>query len=221
MFPCIKDCLDTPGCADWKLILADHEIKVANYKIASYINNKFRGENIIVVCILKGAVYFHVDLTRMLTVPHSQYFIEASSYHNAQTQSEQVELLSKIVPSKFVGKKVILIDELYDNGTTLNNIKVKISELANVKLDDIFTCTIFKKDKKTNQPDPDLFGILVPNVWLVGYGLDDRQEKRNWGHLFAVPKTAEIEETMDDNLFTDPEYYDKIRKQIGIYLSKM
>lgn len=167
---------------------------------------------------MKGAVYFHVDLTRMLTIPHSQYFIEASSYHDSQSQSEKVELLSKIVPSKFVGKKVILIDELYDNGTTLNNLKEKISEIAGVKLDDIFTCTIFKKKKETNKPAPDLYGILVPNVWLVGYGLDDMQEKRNWPHLFAVPKSIDIPLTIDDKLFEDTEYYEKIRGEIQTYL---
>ena len=45
------------------------------------------------VCILKGCAYFFVDVTRKLTIPYSTYFLEASSYHNAQTQSESVELL--------------------------------------------------------------------------------------------------------------------------------
>lgn len=214
MFTSASDYLVSPECKTWKLILDENQIRLANVKIANYINNKFHGENVIIVCILKGAVYFHVDLTRMLTIPHSQYFIEASSYHNSQTQSEQVELLSKIVPSKFKGKKVILIDELYDNGTTLHNLKEKISEIADVNMDDIFTCTIFKKNKKTTQPDPDLYGILVPNVWLVGYGLDDMQEKRNWPHLFAVPKSIDIPLTIDDNLFEDVDFYEKIRTEI-------
>lgn len=200
---------------DWKLLLTEADIAVVNQKLATDINSRFAGESVIVVCILKGAVYFHVDLTRLLTIPHSQYFIEASSYHNSQSQSETVEILSKIVPAKFTGRKVILIDELYDNGTTLTNIKQKISELTGVKLVDIFTCTIFKKDKRTTQPEPDLYGISVPNVWLVGYGLDDQQEKRNWTNLYAVPKLEGMELTADDKLFSDNEFYDQTLKKIS------
>lgn len=201
--------------SNWKPILTKDQIKLINHKLATHINNRFEGQKVIVVCILKGAVYFHVHLTELLTVEHSQYFIEASSYHDAQTQSGQIEILSQIVPSKFANRKVILLDELYDNGSTLNNVKRKISELAFVDPDDIFTCTIFKKDKETDQPDPDLFGILVPNVWLVGYGLDDRQEKRNWTDLWAVPKADNIAPTEDDKLFIDCDFYNGIMDRIA------
>jgi hypoxanthine phosphoribosyltransferase len=211
----IKEAIyDLPVNPDWKLIMTKKEIDLCNASIAFELNQKFKNEKVIVVCILKGAVYFHVDLTRLLAFEHSQYFIEASSYHNAQTQSEQVEILSKIIPSKFAGRKVILLDELYDNGTTINNIKNKIIELAGVKPEDIFTCTIFKKNKKTNNHPPDFYGIVVPNVWLVGYGLDDMQEKRNWDTLWAVPKADGIEPTADDQLFTNEEFYGGIREQM-------
>ena len=200
--------------SNWKRILSKDQIKLINWKLATHINKRFKGQKIIVACILKGAIYFHAHLTELLTVEHSQYFIEASSYHDAQTQSDQIEILSQIVPSKFAGRKVILLDELYDNGTTLNNVKKKISELAFVDPNDIFTCTIFKKDKETDQPDPDLFGILVPNVWLVGYGLDNKQEMRNWTDLWAVPKADNIAPTEDDKLFTDCDFYNGITARI-------
>ena len=57
-----------------------------------------------VVCILKGCVYFFVDLTRGLTVPHSTYFLEASSYHDSQTQAETVELLRYVHLYTVVGR---------------------------------------------------------------------------------------------------------------------
>ena len=72
------------------------------------------------------------------------------------------------------------------------------------------TCTLFKKNKTTEYPDPDLFGVTVPNVWLVGYGLDDNQEKRNWTMLYAVPKLPGITESDDDILFRDDEIYQKM-----------
>ena len=199
---------------DWRLILTEDQINQLNDYVANQINTKFQNKSIVVTSILKGAVYFTVDLTRRLTIPHSLYFIEASSY-KGQTQDE-LELLSslgpvfdsKIIPSKFENKTVILIDELYDNGLTLHQVKNKLlEEVPSLKAEDIFTCVLFKKNKETKYPLPDLVGIQLPNVWLVGYGLDDQQTKRNWKNLFAAPKPENLQKTLDDNLFDDEHYY--------------
>ncbi len=183
---------------EWCLIFTETEIASYVKKCADYLNHKFSNDDVVVVCILKGAAYFYVDLTRMLTIPHSCYFIEASSYKDSQKQCDQLEILSIINPEKFRGKKVILIDELYDNGCTMYNIKNAISEKAKVALDDIFTCTAFKKNKETSFPQPDLCGVTTPDVWLVGYGLDVKQRYRNLKELYGCPKTEDIPKTVDD-----------------------
>lgn len=211
---------------DWRLIMTSVEIDKCVEKCAVYIDKHFHGKKLIVACIMKGAVCFHVDLTRKLTIPHSWYFIEASSYHDAQTQSEQLEILSVIVPEKFKDHHVILIDELFDNGTTMLQVKDQIHIKANVPLDKIFTCTLFRKNKSTSPftslqnnlkfNDLDLYGIMVPNVWLVGYGLDDQQEKRNWTYLYACPKIEGIPLTPDDAIFTDHIAYIKMREKVNI-----
>ena len=208
---------------NWKLLITEKEINIINDYVADVINKKFVGKNIVIASILKGAVYFTVDLTRRLTIPYSLYFLEASSYKNKQTQCEELELLSKIVPSKFEGKTVILIDELFDNGLTLHQVKNKLlSEVTSLKESDIFTCVLFKKDKETKYPSPDLIGFdILPNVWVVGYGLDDKQEKRGWKHLFAVPKSDGIPKNSDDNLFDDPDYYDFLRNSVKSYISNL
>lgn len=198
---------------DWRLILTKKEIKVQVKRLADIINQKFEGKNVVVVCILKGASYFFVDLTRELVIPHSTYFIEASSYRDSQTQQE-VEICSQIVPSKFKNKEVIILDELFDNGATINMIRNKIIDEGHVVHQNIFTCTLFKKDKETSYPNPDLYGVIVPDVWLVGYGLDDNQEKRNWTYLYACPKCSNVSKSKDDLIFTDEEYYQKIRKRL-------
>lgn len=208
---------------NWKLLITENEINKINDYVADEINKKFIGKKIVIASILKGAVYFTVDLTRRLTIPYSLYFIEASSYKNKQTQCEELELLSKIIPSKFEGKTVILIDELFDNGLTLHQVKSKLlSEVPTLKEDDIFTCVLFKKDKETSYPSPDLIGFNnLPNVWVVGYGLDDKQEKRGWKHLFAVPKSEGIIKHSHDNLFDDPDYYDVVRNDIKSHISEL
>ena len=208
---------------NWKLLLTEKEINTINDYVADVINKKFIGKNIVIASILKGAVYFTVDLTRRLTIPYSLYFLEGSSYKNKQTQSEELELLSKIVPSKFEGKTVILIDELFDNGLTLHQVKNKLlSEVTSLKDDDIFTCVLFKKNKETKYPSPNLIGFdILPNVWVVGYGLDDKQEKRGWKHLFAVPKSEGIPKNEHDNLFDDQDYYDVLRDSIKSHIAKL
>ena len=67
---------------NWKLLITEEEINTINDYVAKVINTKFVGKNIVIASILKGAVYFTVDLTRRLTIPYSLYFIEASSYPN-------------------------------------------------------------------------------------------------------------------------------------------
>lgn len=191
---------------NWRLILTKKDIKMRVSSIASIINKQFEDKDVIIVCILKGAVYFFVDLTRELIIPHSTYFIEASSYRDSQTQQE-IEVCSLIVPSKFQNKNVILIDELFDNGSTIHMVREKIIKEGNVSSEKILTCTLFKKDKEISYPEPDIYGFIVPNVWLVGYGLDDRQEKRNWTHLYACPKISGVIKSEDDRIFDDDEYY--------------
>lgn len=203
----------------WKLLLGSYGIDHFVQKCADHLNEKFldlykKGQKFLVACILKGAVYFMVDLKRKLKFLSGEYHIEASSYHNSQTQQEEIEILSKIQPSKFKDKMIILIDELFDNGNTINNVKNKIIELAQVPEEKIYTCTLFKKNKESNVHGPDYYGVLVPNVWLVGYGLDDQQEKREWKCLYACPKLSEDEKTPDDRIFDKADIYLSILLQL-------
>ena len=208
------------------LILEEEYVDKCVEKCANILNKKFRDcENeVLLVCVLKGATYFYVDLSRKLEFIHSCYFMEASLYKNCQVQSENVEILTHIDPSKFFGKKIILVDELYDTGHTLTNIKQHILTHANVPVDDILTCTAFQKVKKNiigttgtigtigTMGVPDVCGMVLPDVWLIGYGLDDKQYFRNLKCLYACPKTDNVQKTEDDKIFDDPEMYNKYRK---------
>lgn len=205
--------LDNDIESKWKCILTEDEIKVCVKKCANEINKKFVNKDIVLTCILKGAAYFLVDLSRELIIPHSLYFIEASSYKDEQNQHD-LEILSRIIPEKFNNKYVILIDELFDNGNTIENVKNTIHEKASVPLDKFYTCTLFIKNKKVSLSPPNLYGIRVPDVWLIGYGLDDKQHKRNWTYLFACPKSNGIEETVDDQIFKNNDYYSTIRSKL-------
>ena len=151
------------------------------------------------------------DLVKELTFPHAVYFIDATSYHGEVQKKVNIE--NDIEPGKFEGKTVVVIDELFDNGTTMDTVKNYLTD--HVKVTEIYTCVLYTKKTETKIPLPDFIGFKsLPAVWLVGYGLDDNGEKRNWTFLFAKPKVGGQDRTTDDSIFDDPKYYEKILTEI-------
>lgn len=200
---------------DWKLIMAKKEINTHIKTIARILNEKYKNKRVVLVCVLKGGAWFMTKLSNYLEFDYSTYFIEASSYKNSQSQSEieisgcfdsfnSFDSFDSFDPLQFENREIVLLDELYDKGTTIKTIKSKITELTQKP---VFTCVLFKKrlfestestEKIESVDSVDCFGVTVPNVWLVGFGLDDKQTKRGLPHLFAVPKTNAKEKTADD-----------------------
>jgi hypoxanthine phosphoribosyltransferase len=182
----------------WKKLISEQDINFFVQKVANHLNEKYEFANreIVMVCILKGAAYFFVDLTRKCTFQPSQYYLEVSSYKEGQIQ-DKIDILSILQPSKLTGKIVVIIDELFDNGDTILNVRDEVHKHANVPYEDIYTCTLFKKRKDT-KTRPDYYGVLVPDVWLVGYGLDHIQKFRELTDLYACPKDDHLSKTEDD-----------------------
>lgn len=213
------DYLKLQGCGDlnWKLLLESAEIDLGVNKLAVQINTMFRNsaKPLVLVAILKGSFIFVSDLAKKLTIPVSVYFLEASSY-SGQSRS-QVQFATKIVPSKLTGRHVLLLDELFDHGDTMHAMRQALLDHPDLGLkpEDITTCTLFIKDSGTKRPPPDLVGLpMLPNLWLVGYGLDDHGEKRNWIHLYACPKTEGVPTVPEDEIFTNEDAYKKLRSSL-------
>jgi hypoxanthine phosphoribosyltransferase len=207
LFPGRADC--TEEVSEWKLLVTQNEIQLGVQWLAHVLNKRFRGQSIVLTGILKGVFVFMTDLCKLLTIPYSVYFLEASSYLDGQTQTERVEFLSQLVPSKFHGRQVVLLDELYDNGKTMHSILQELlnNEKLQLRAENVFTCTLLMKHKEENKyPLPDFSAInILPDVWLVGYGLDDGGEKRGWPHLFAIPKSEHVTKHASDGIFEEGE----------------
>lgn len=150
-----------------------------------------RDSELVLCVILKGAAYFAVDLSRALddlTCVHSMLFIEASSYTGTQ-QADKVEFQSAIPPSKVGGgKRVILVDELFDNGLTMQTVYDHFVRDLHVPPENLATCVCFQKKKDPPSPyrQPDFVGFpdIDPDAWLVGYGLDDDGKRRGLRDLW-------------------------------------
>lgn len=190
---------------NYRLIMTNEEIQAGVRIVAHRLETWCKGERITLVGILKGAFMFMSDLCRCMSRPYSVYFVEASSYKEGRTQGS-VAVSSDISSSKFVDAttkvphKIVLVDELLDNGKTMQDMKLHFLEkLKGTHTEnDILTVCLFSKDRARVYPEADITGIpKLPDLWLIGYGLDDRGTKRGWTELFAVPK-VKIVSTIDE-----------------------
>jgi len=186
----------------YRLVLTKEELEAGVRIVARQIETWSKGERIILVGILKGAFMLLSDLCRALSRPYSVYFVEASSYKEGRVQGTGVEISSELATAKFCDAttkaphKVVLVDELLDNGKTMHEMKQHfLSSLASTHTeDDVLTVCLLSKKRERKWPEADITGIAgLPDLWLVGYGLDDRGTKRGWNELFAIPKVKIVE----------------------------
>merc|ERR1719271_1451347 len=192
---------------NYKWILTKEEIDDGVRIVSHRIETWCKGERIILVGILKGAFMFMSDLCRAMSRPYSVYFVEASSYKEGRSQGALTVSGPEIAPSKFMDStskkphKIVLIDELLDNGKTMQDMKMHfLDKLKDTHTeDDILTVCLMSKKRERTSPEADITGIPgLPDLWLVGYGLDDRGTKRGWTELFAVPK-VKIVASLDEH----------------------
>lgn len=192
----------------YRMILAREEIEAGVRIVSHRIETWAKGERIILVGILKGAFMFMSDLCRQLVRPYSVYFVEASSYKDSKTQGA-CQISADLSGSKFFDAtskekhKIVLIDELLDNGKTMAEMKQYfLNQLSATHTEnDILTVCLFSKKRERAWPEADITGIPdLPDLWLVGYGLDDRGTKRGWTELFAIPKVKIVETIEKDEV---------------------
>lgn len=181
----------------YQLLIHNDEIQQKIETIASRLNEKYRGvepNKVVMLCSLKGAVYFFSDFTRKLTFFHTCSFVQ-NTLHTSDCK-EQSELVVKtlIDPDAYKDKIVIIVDELYTNGHSLMKL---VDYIRQFNPSVIETCVLFQKG--SSDTNIDYIGFTnLPNVWLVGYGIDDFQHKRNFPHLYAISKPSHIQPTLDD-----------------------
>ncbi|HOE62615.1 MAG TPA: hypoxanthine phosphoribosyltransferase [Candidatus Sumerlaeota bacterium] len=146
-------------------------------ELAREIEKNYKGKNLVLVSILKGGVVFLADLTREVRIPHAYDLVGASSY-GAQIYSTGQVIITKDVTVPLKGKHVLLIEDIYDSGTTLKVVKdlLDVHSPASVEI-----CALLWKEKKKRRHEIPIkyIGFKIPDVFVVGYGLDYNEKYRN------------------------------------------
>jgi len=172
-----KDNRSTPaGTERTKVLLPQAKIQKRIREMALQIRNDFPHEPLLLVGVLKGAVFFLADLARQITGEVSFDFIAVSSYGKDSRSSGQVKL-NKDLDSSIEGKTVIVVEDILDTGLTLRYL---LSILQQRKPRHLRVAVLLDKaERRLTDVRADYVGFPIPNEFVVGYGLDFAERYRN------------------------------------------
>ncbi|MCD7734568.1 MAG: hypoxanthine phosphoribosyltransferase [Clostridiales bacterium] len=137
-------------------------------------------EDVVLVGILRGCYVFMADLSRYITIPCRMDFMSVSSYGKGTSSSGQIEI-KKDLSDTINGAHVILVEDILDSGNTMDYLKkvLSVRNAASIRI-----CTLLDKPERRTKPvTADYYGFLVPDAFVVGYGLDYAEKYRNLPYI--------------------------------------
>ena len=169
-----------------EVLIPEKEVEAAIDRVADQINRDFEGQDIHLVCILKGSVMFAAALAKRIKSNVTMDFMSCSSYGNAMVSSGVVKIV-KDLDESIEGKNVIVVEDIVDTGRTLAYILGLLQD-RNPKA--LKLCTLLDKPSGRVEATKDLVvdysAMQCPNTFIAGYGLDYEQKYRNLPYIGVV-----------------------------------
>lgn len=165
---------------DIKVLINEEKIKNRIKEIAQEILKDFKNEEIVLVCILKGAAYFAIDLSKELNNNLILDFMKVNSYGD-ELQSSGTINFKLDISTDIKDKNVIIVEDIIDSGLTLNYIYDYLvkKDPKNLKI-----CVLLdKKEKRVKPINVDYTGFEIENKFVLGYGLDYKDKYRNLPYI--------------------------------------
>ena len=166
-----------------RIMLSEEKVNARIAELAKQISEDYAGRTVHLVCILKGSIFFTCELAKRITVPVTLDFMSVSSYGDG-TKSSGVVRLIKDLDEPLQDKDVIVIEDIIDSGRTLSYLLENLSRRnpASLRL-----CTLLDKpERRVTDVKVDYTGFVIPDEFVVGYGLDYDQRYRNLPYIGFV-----------------------------------
>lgn len=164
-------------------LLRKDQIEEIVKRLASQIENDFRDEEILFVCLLKGSFVFTSDLIRNVRNPCKVDFIRVSSYGDRMSSSGEVSLI-KDLEMDVKGKNVVIVEDIVDSGLTIKYVKELLEKRQPKRLK---TCTLLdKRARRKVQFECDYVGYTFEDGFVVGYGIDYAECYRNLPEIYIL-----------------------------------
>ncbi len=152
-------------------------------ELAARISGDYAGKDIVLIGILKGAVVFMADLMRCLSLPVAIDFVRAASYGKSTEPARKI-MITKDIETDIQGRHVLLVDTIIDTGETLHCLLDRMKAKGPASLEAVVL--LDKKPRRTIEVPIRYKGFEIPDVFVVGYGVDCAEQCRNLAHIASV-----------------------------------
>ena len=159
------------------ILVSEEALKAKVAELGAQISRDYEGRNLVLVSILKGSVVFMADLMRAVTIPCSIDFMVVSSYGGSNTTTSGLVKIIKDLDGDLSGKDVLIVEDILDSGNTLAFLKDYFMTKGAASI--TIVTLLDKPSRRTKAITADLAGFVVPDEFVVGYGLDYCQQYRN------------------------------------------
>jgi len=163
-----------------KPLFTKEEIQKRVKELGDQISRDYKGEDVLLVGIMKGAYVFMADLTRAIRLPIYVDYLGLSPFPGRSKARGAVRISSDL-NENVAGKNVLLVEDIINSGLTMEYItaSIRAREPKSIKV-----CTLLDKvDKRRNDFKPDYVGFTIPDRYVVGYGLDYQDQYRNLPYI--------------------------------------
>ncbi len=161
-----------------EILISEDRIQARVSDLAREISSDYAGSQVVLLAVLRGAVMFASDLLRKLDPALAPMldFVTASSYGDGTVSSGKVRLLTNF-DSSVEGRNVLIVEDIVETGRTVEHIRNRVASAGALS---VRTVTLLHKESESGErPKLDYVGFSVPNLFVVGYGLDFAQRYRN------------------------------------------
>ena len=174
-----------------KVLVSEKELKARIQEMGDELYEKFKGKNPLFLSVLKGSFVFMADLVRACQLKSDVEFIAVSSYENATVSSGRVRI-NHDIQQDITGRHLIIVEDILDSGNTLAFLKNYFTAKGAASI--TIVTLLDKPSRREKAVEADLSGFVVPDEFVVGYGLDYAQLYRNLPYI-GVLKPAVYENT--------------------------
>ena len=160
-----------------EVLIDEKSLQTRVAELGAEISADYQGDNLLLICILRGGVPFMVDLSRHITVPHMMDFMAVSSYGAGKRESTGNVRVTFDLQTNINGKDVLLVEDIIDSGHTIASVLDMLStrQPASLKV-----CALLDKSERREAVVPIHYrGFSIPNKFVFGYGLDLDEYYRN------------------------------------------